>query len=166
MNRLLDEGLLEDLEIHTCEVFNRATHLTQCFRCEAYGNVTRACKNTAKCAFCVGDHSSVECRRTDDPSKATCANCHRAGHAAWMKACPIRDREIERVQTVRMNTPARFRKGHEGNQRKPTAQSPACQRPSPAPPQPATHPAPVPLPPHPRSPFGSPRCTSRTPNSY
>ena len=34
-NRLLEEGLLEDLCAHTCKVFNRAAHLTQCFRCQA-----------------------------------------------------------------------------------------------------------------------------------
>ena len=28
INHLIDEGLLEDLEVHTCEVFNRAAQLT------------------------------------------------------------------------------------------------------------------------------------------
>ena len=110
-NRLLEKGLLEDLCAHTCEVFNQAAHLTQCFRCQAYGHVARACKSMAKCAHCAGEHSTQDCRRVDDQSKARCANCCQHGHTAWMKVCPVRSTEIDRLQAVRMHTPAHFQVG-------------------------------------------------------
>ena len=104
-NRLLDEGLLEDLCIHTCEAFNRAARLTQCFRCQAYSHVARACKSSEKCAHCAGDHGTKECRRADDRSKGRCANCRQPGHTAWMKACPVRSAEIERLQAIARASP-------------------------------------------------------------
>lgn len=99
-NHLLDKELIKNLEIYTCEVYNRATHLTQCFHCQAYGYVARACRNMTKYTYYTGEHSSGECRRADNPSKAKCANCHRAGHSAWMKVCPVCDWEIEQLQAV------------------------------------------------------------------
>ena len=88
-NRLLEEGLLEDLCMHTCEVYNRTARLTQCFHCQAYGHVARACKNMTKCAHCAGEHSTQDCRRADNRTKVRCANCRQQGHMAWMKACPV-----------------------------------------------------------------------------
>ena len=130
-NHLINKGLLEDLEVHTCEVFNRATWLMQCFHCQAYGHIARACRNTTKCAFCAGEHQSGECRRTEDLTKAKCANCHQTGHAAWMRVCPIWDKEIERLQVVRMSTPAKFLEGHKRRQSHSSPLPPAHQEPTP-----------------------------------
>ena len=110
-NKLIDEGLLFDLQIHTCKVFNRAARLTQCFHCQAYGHVARACWSSEKCAHCAGAHSTKECHQANDRSKMKCANCYQTGHAAWMKACAVRDQEISRLYAVRMNTPAKFQVG-------------------------------------------------------
>ena len=110
-NRLLEEGLLEDLCVHTCEVYNRAARLTQCFHCQAYGHVARACKNMTKCAHCAGEHSTQDCRRADNHTKVRCANCRQQGHVAWMKACPVRSAELDQLQVVWMHTPAWFQVG-------------------------------------------------------
>ena len=61
-NQLIDEGMLENLQVHTCEAYNRATQLTQCFQCQVYGHVARVCKGAEKCTYCAGDHSTKECR--------------------------------------------------------------------------------------------------------
>ena len=152
-NRLIDEGLLEDLKVHTCEVFNRATQLTQCFHCQAYSHIARACRNITKCAFCTGEHWSGECRRTEDSTKAKCANCHQTGHAAWMRVCPIQDKEIEHLQVVCMSTPARFLEGHKRRQSHSSPLPPAHQEPTPtANLQPTTRSAPTPASPPPPPP--------------
>ena len=111
-NRLLEEGLLEDLYVHTCKVFNRSARLTQCFQCQGYGHVARASQKGEKCAHCAGDHNTKDCHRADDQSKAKCTNCRQHGHATWMKVCPVCSMELERLQTIIMTTPTRFQAGH------------------------------------------------------
>ena len=163
-NKLINEGLLFDLQIHTCKVFNRAARLTQCFRCQAYGHVARACRSSEKCAHCAGAHSTKECCRANDHSKMKCANCHQTGHAAWMKACAVRDQEISRLYAVRMNTPAKFQGGGQhgalfnplesvwpptrADRTPPSSQRPQQQQQSPPPPP---RPAPRIIAKHPRS---------------
>ena len=99
-NHLLDKELIKNLEIYTCEVYNRAACLTQYFHCQTYSHIARACRNTTKYTYCTGEHFSGEYRRADNPLKAKCTNCHRAGHSAWMKVCPVCNQKIKQLQAV------------------------------------------------------------------
>ena len=103
-NQLIDKGLLEDLKVYTCEVFNCTARLTQCFHCQAYSYVVRACHSTAKCTFCTGDYTTHKCRKAKDFLKVKCANCCQVRHVVWMKVCSIQDWELEQLKIVCLNT--------------------------------------------------------------
>ncbi len=74
----------------------------------AYGHTGRACRARARCAHCAASHNTKECRNSEEPAKAKCANCGKAGHKAWMKICEQRQAELARVRLARIMAPTRL----------------------------------------------------------
>lgn len=60
-NRLITKGLFENYKVKRYEPFSGNCRVRQCFNCQQYGHVLKACRNTAKCGHCAGNHSSHDC---------------------------------------------------------------------------------------------------------
>ena len=78
-NRLITKGLLEDYKVKRYEPFLGNYRVTQCFNCQQYGHVLKACRNTTKCGYCAGNHNSHDCTIK---ARQCCINCDSAGHKA------------------------------------------------------------------------------------
>jgi phage gp45-like len=102
-NMLIKQGLVLEGEIKICERFLTDTKVTQCFRCQKYGHVSKACKGRAACAYCAGGHDSRQCTEKDGTVRM-CTLC-KGNHAAWSATCRIKQREIARTQDVKRYSP-------------------------------------------------------------
>ena len=103
-NAAIDESLVIGSSLKTCQVYNRAYKLQQCFNCQNYGHSTSQCVKGAACCQCAGAHSSKECPG-NLPKK--CATC-KGAHTAFDKSCRLREQEILRVVSARAETPSRY----------------------------------------------------------
>ncbi|KAG5871516.1 hypothetical protein JTB14_035818 [Gonioctena quinquepunctata] len=61
------------------------TSVGQCRRCQRFGHAQRHCWATRVRVKCAGNHSSNECRKSEN-TPATCANC-KGGHTASYRGC-------------------------------------------------------------------------------
>lgn len=111
-NDTLSKGLVIEGILHDCEIFHSRARMTQCFKCQGYGHVSKACRNQARCAHCAGHHNTKECKNSADPTKTRCAACDTQGHKAWMAICPRRAKERERAQVLRSALPNRYTEGY------------------------------------------------------
>jgi len=103
-NRLIRTGLCEGGEVKRCELFESGCKLTQCFNCQKYGHVARACRSPVRCSYCSKGHSSKDCSSQSDRASKRCSNCN-GPHEAWARNCPTREREINRVRSVYAQKP-------------------------------------------------------------
>lgn len=99
-NRLLDGGMVLEGIMYDCSRFRRDARVTQCYRCQGYGHIARACRNDERCAHCAGKHDSAKCENANDAAKAKCAACGKAGHKAWTTTCPVREKERDRARAA------------------------------------------------------------------
>ena len=102
-NRLITEGLMESYEIKDCERFTRGCTMTQCFNCQKYGHIGRACRNPAACGHCAGGHQSKECNLETTGQYRRCAVCGEKGHEAWSTACKVRLAEKRKTEIAMQN---------------------------------------------------------------
>lgn len=103
-NAAIDKSLVIGSSLETCQVYNRACKLQQCFNCQNYGHSTSQCIKDAACCQCAGAHSFKECPG-NLPKK--CATC-KGAHTAFDKSCRLREQEILRVVSARAETPSRY----------------------------------------------------------
>lgn len=88
-NDFIKNGLIFNQEIKTCEYFCKESRILQCFNCQQYGHMTRACRNPTRCGHCAGAHNTRECSDQGRTQKK-CASCGKPGHEAWARECHIR----------------------------------------------------------------------------
>jgi hypothetical protein len=79
---------------------------TQCFRCQGYGHVARACRHEYSCANCAGKHDTRECTQKDAESRKW-THC-KGKHGAWDRRCRYRQKEIEKVAMAKTLAPRYF----------------------------------------------------------
>jgi hypothetical protein len=51
-NRLICTGLCKGGKVKRCKLFELGCKLTQCFNCQRYRHVAKACKSLARCSHC------------------------------------------------------------------------------------------------------------------
>ena len=103
-NGIIQAGLCEGGEIKRCELFETGCKLTQCFNCQCYGHIARACRQPVRCSYCSKGHTSKDYTVLSDKSKMKCTNCS-GQHEAWARTCPTRRQEIGRVQNIYTTRP-------------------------------------------------------------
>lgn len=105
-NRLISEGIVEGGALHTCERWERSGGPRQCFNCQEYGHIQRACKNKAKCGICAKNHQSAE-HGQRQKGEAICAVC-KGNHESWSRACKIRQEEFSRIKQKLATKPRQY----------------------------------------------------------
>ncbi len=96
-NRLIKNDLLNDYSHRVCEYFEKKCRIKQCFRCQKYDHVSKACRNDEKCDFCACEHFSFECRTFNEHRK--CVNCVDK-HFAWSFQCDVKAKKKQRLDTI------------------------------------------------------------------
>lgn len=98
-NRMIIEGVIEGANLLSCEKWDRAAELVQCFNCHGYGHITSRCSQPTRCGTCAGSHSSRDHEQVAMGSEKTtkkCVLCNKDGHTAWEPLCKVRIREKQR----------------------------------------------------------------------
>jgi hypothetical protein len=99
---MIDEGLAMAYDLKMVERFDPKARITQCFKCQRYGHISRHCMNKQKCGYCGGDHTTEECADKSQAPRKSCAACNSGEqHASWSTACQARLRDMQRAKTVR-----------------------------------------------------------------
>ena len=76
-NKLIQNRLYKEREIKHYKLFELGYKLTQCYKCQHYGYVARACRRVVRCTYCAKGHAVKDCLYKEG-QKATdkkCANC-------------------------------------------------------------------------------------------
>ncbi|KAJ7431776.1 hypothetical protein B0H11DRAFT_1610642, partial [Mycena galericulata] len=58
-NLALEQGLASNYSF--LSVHKLMPKLTQCFNCQGYGHIAKACKDPIKCGLCAGSHATKTC---------------------------------------------------------------------------------------------------------
>ena len=70
--------------------------IRQCFKCQGYGHRASTCTRKTACGKCAQEHETKNC----ESETTKCAQC-KGPHAAWHYECPARQRETERMETIK-----------------------------------------------------------------
>ena len=109
-NRIIDMGLCEAGEIKVADLFETGCRSPQCFNCQGYNHVAKACRSPTQCGFCGEKHATNQCQRIEkgDPKDEKCVNCGKKGHEAWARLCPVRIRQREAAAQKLSSRPRRY----------------------------------------------------------
>ena len=98
-NHAIKEGLL--ILGSRCSAHKLLPEPTRCMKCQSFegSHFARDCKKSDDtCGTCAGNHRTKECESTA-PDQCCCANCQKAGHAAWDRECPVYLEKARRFQS-------------------------------------------------------------------
>jgi hypothetical protein len=104
-NKCINDGLRMGRRILHVERYAPQYQIKQCFRCQGYGHRAESCTKEAQCGKCAQNHETHECNQNS--KTASCVQC-RGSHVAWHHSCPRRQKEIERLETLRATLPPHF----------------------------------------------------------
>ena len=100
-NAIIYTGMAWDGQIHTCQLYDRACRVKQCFRCYNYGHIGAQCNAAQTCGYCAGLHETKNCTQKGEQGfTPRCAVC-KGTHTAWSNACPARKKELGRVEQAK-----------------------------------------------------------------
>jgi len=100
-NAIIYAGMAWEGQIHTCQLYDRACRVKQCFRCYNYGHIGAQCDAAQTCGYCAELHETKYCKQKGaEGFTPRCAVC-KAAHTAWSNACPARKKEMGRVEQAK-----------------------------------------------------------------
>lgn len=122
--RATDELMYRSLVVAgaICRITRYIPGATQCFRCQAYNHIAKACPHkhdplTLKCARCAGNHATKDCEcpastKCADIRSCThivvkCANCD-GNHKSLDSACPVKAAATAEVHARHPNPTSYF----------------------------------------------------------
>jgi hypothetical protein len=100
-NAIIYAGMAWDGQIHTCQLYDRACRVKQCFRCNNYGHIGTQCDAAQTCGYCAELHETKHCKQKGvEGFTPRCPVC-KGAHTAWSNACPARRKEMGRVEQAK-----------------------------------------------------------------
>jgi len=100
-NAIIYTGMAWDGQIHTCQLYDRACRVKQCFRCYNYGHIGTQCNAAQTCGYCAELHETKNCRQKGvEGFTPRCTVC-KGAHTAWSNACLARKKEMGRVEQAK-----------------------------------------------------------------
>jgi hypothetical protein len=91
------------------EPYTQSTRVIKCYQCQDYGHTAKFCRRPATCGWCSeAGHTAEHCAHKGNSSKRACASCHKKGHSAMDRDCPMRLREEHRAKKAYESRPLRF----------------------------------------------------------
>jgi hypothetical protein len=106
-NGVLSKGLVQDMELKSAERFDRTLRITQCFKCQGYGHISRACTRSWKCGHCAENHRTGTCEKKGKKDTVRCGGCS-GKHEAWASECPVREQEWQKIRRAHQAKPKGF----------------------------------------------------------
>ncbi|KAI0993153.1 hypothetical protein K3495_g15031 [Podosphaera aphanis] len=103
-DKAISKGIMWGYELKATEIFRSGFRAMQCYNCQKYGHIAKACTADAKCGHCAGTHNSRDCSKKQE---LRCVNCGKK-HASWNQACPIRIAAKAKAVQYRIQDPGRF----------------------------------------------------------
>jgi len=105
-NKVIAEGILESESPLLCTRWERTGDPRQCYNCQEYGHMARACKNETRCGRCTGPHQSKDygVKRSQEEKCAVC----QGPHESWSRECKIRQGELHRIRQKLEDKPKWF----------------------------------------------------------
>lgn len=79
------------------EPYTNSRKITQCYRCQEFGQGISNCNNPPKCVKCSQSHLTSECKK-DKTTPPICANCE-GPHPANYRLCPKYINHTEKVES-------------------------------------------------------------------
>ena len=104
-NAAIREQLLVGNKVLSCEYYERDSRLRQCFFCQQYRHQDAQCQAAKPvCGRCAGHHATSACKVREETQNFRCAICG-GKHRAWDSVCRVRQEELDRVRTARVDAP-------------------------------------------------------------
>ena len=98
VEKALNEGLFIDSLFYKPTRFERrALTIIRCFNCQKFGHIILNCKSSQSCGHCSGNHSYIQCSKSEPPK---CDNCH-GNHPADSTDCPTYLKQVFTVYNAR-----------------------------------------------------------------
>jgi hypothetical protein len=86
-NKLIKDDLLNEYTYVTCEFFVNNCRIKQCFNCQRYDHIIRACSYEKRCFVCSESRNKIVCKTS--MNKRKCVNCE-DNHLIWSFQCRIK----------------------------------------------------------------------------
>lgn len=98
-NLAIYKGMLWEGLSLSCERYDRACRICQCFKCWGYGHISESCtQERDHCGKCAAPgHKHRECPSPD----RKCSVC-KGPHESWNRKCPARQKEFSRIQDAKL----------------------------------------------------------------
>src|SRR6266487_4707749 len=76
-NKLIQNRLYKKGEIKHYKLFESGCKLTQCYKCQHYSHIARACRGVVQCTYCAKGHAVKDClyKEGQEATDKKCANC-------------------------------------------------------------------------------------------
>ncbi|KMU89939.1 hypothetical protein CIHG_07622 [Coccidioides immitis H538.4] len=100
-NAIIYAGMVWDGQIHTCQLYDRACRVKQCFRCYNYGHISTQCDAAQACGYCAELHETKTCPQKGAASFTPRCTVCKGAHTAWSNSCPARKKEMGRIEQAK-----------------------------------------------------------------
>lgn len=83
------------------DVFVYIPPVIYCRKCQRYGHSQAQCRGKGRCAGCLGEHNTEECKTTSSDAESQCPHC-KTKHSLFSRECPeyIRQKKIKEVMVL------------------------------------------------------------------
>jgi len=98
-DQCLKEGIHYNYRLYPAEKHIPQLQLTQCYKCQKWGQRALQARGKETCAKCSNEHATQGCKK-DETNELKCANCGDT-HPAWHCDCPHRIKEIKRIDDLK-----------------------------------------------------------------
>ena len=100
INRLMSDDIIEDFKNKNCEIFVKEYRITQCFNCQQYNYINKACRTQTRCNHCVDSYISWDCTVKTFVRYKRYAVCQHEKYKTWTSKCDVHKHQMRRAHHV------------------------------------------------------------------